>query len=225
VVRFVLGELQPETDLAMVGFPVTDEFSHQFLGLLTPTDLDGRPNPCFDNVDGEGPRDNRIGVRTGYIRSAYHGADAKLGLTRRFMPDAAVVMASSDHGFAAWEAVNAGKVLTDIGLQPSEQPGNCRLDAAAATTTKAKACYAGGTAQIYLNLAGRDQPGLVPLADYDKVRDQIIAAFEGLENPRAPPRPSSSRGRSTASSSWTRPRPSTATCPSSRPRASRRWCC
>jgi hypothetical protein len=55
-------------------------------------------------------------------------------------------MASSDHGFgAAWEAVNAGKVLTDIGLQPSEQPGNCRLDAAAATTTKAKACYAGGT--------------------------------------------------------------------------------
>jgi hypothetical protein len=126
-------------------------------------------------------------ARYGYIRSAYHEADAKLGLTRRFMPDDADVMASSDHGFgAAWEAVNAGKVLTDIGLQPSEQPGNCRLDAAAAATTKAKACYAGGTAQIYLNLAGRDQPGLVPLADYDKVRDQIIAAFEGLEDPRAP---------------------------------------
>jgi 2',3'-cyclic-nucleotide 2'-phosphodiesterase (5'-nucleotidase family)/predicted AlkP superfamily phosphohydrolase/phosphomutase len=189
VVRFVLGELQPETDLAMVGFPVTDEFSHQFLGLLTPTDLDGRPNPFFDNVDGEGPRDNRIGVRTRYIRSSYRGADAKLGLTRRFMPDDAVVMASSDHGFAAaWEAVNAGKVLTDIGLQPTEQPGNCRLDAAAATTTRAKACYAGGTAQIYLNLAGRDQPGLVPLEDYDEVRDQIIAAFEGLEDPRAPGR-------------------------------------
>ena len=189
VVRFVLGELQPETDLAMVGFPVTDEFSHQFLGLLTPTDLDGRPNPFFDNVDGEGPPDGRIGVRSRFIRSAYHGADAKLGLTRELMPDDAVVMASSDHGFAAaWEAVNAGKVLTDIGLQPSEQPGNCRLDAAAATTTRAKACYAGGTAQIYLNLAGRDQPGLVPLADYDKVRDQIIAAFEGLEDPRAPGR-------------------------------------
>ena len=189
VVRYVLGDLQPETDLAMVGYPVTDEFSHQFLGLITPTDLDGRPNEFYDNVDGEGPPDGRVGIRTGYIRSAYHGADEKLGLTRRLMPRDAVVMASSDHGFgAAWEAINAGKVLTDIGLQPSEQPGNCRLDAAAATTTKAKACYAGGTAQIYLNLAGRDQPGLVPLADYDKVRDQIIAAFEGLKDPRAPGR-------------------------------------
>jgi 2',3'-cyclic-nucleotide 2'-phosphodiesterase (5'-nucleotidase family) len=190
VVRYVLGELQPETDLAMVGYPVTDELSHQFLGLLTPTDLDGRPNPFYDNVDGEGPRDGRVAVRNRYIRSAYSGADEKLGLTRRLMPRNSVVMASSDHGFAAaWEAVNAGKVLTDIGLQPSEQPGNCRLDAAAATTTKAKACYAGGTAQIYLNLAGRDQPGLVPLADYDKVRDQIIAAFEELKDPRAPGRP------------------------------------
>jgi len=189
VVRFVLGELQPKTDLAMVGYPVTDEFSHQFLGLITPTGLDGRPNEFYDNVDGEGPPDGRVRIRTGYIRSAYHGADEKLGLTRRLMAKDAVVMASSDHGFgAAWEAVNAGKVLTDIGLQPSEQPGNCRLDAAAAATTKAKACYAGGTAQIYLNLAGRDQPGLVPVADYDKVRDQIIAAFEGLEDPRAPGR-------------------------------------
>ena len=33
------------------------------------------------------------------------------------------------------------------------------------------------------------------------------------------------QGPSTAWSSWTRPRRSTATCPSSRPRASRRWCC
>src|SRR5829696_4881985 len=54
VVRFVLGELQPETDLAMVGYPATDELSHQFLGLITPTDLDGRPNPFFDIVDGQG---------------------------------------------------------------------------------------------------------------------------------------------------------------------------
>ena len=40
--------LQPDTDLAMVGYPFTDEVSHQFMGLVSPTDPDGEPNPCYD---------------------------------------------------------------------------------------------------------------------------------------------------------------------------------
>src|SRR6266511_3584711 len=32
VLQYVLGTLQPDTDLALIGFPVTDEFSHQFMG-------------------------------------------------------------------------------------------------------------------------------------------------------------------------------------------------
>src|SRR5262249_56725193 len=51
VLDYVLGTLQPDTDLALVGYPVTDEFSHQFMGLVTPTDMDGAPNPCFDDVE------------------------------------------------------------------------------------------------------------------------------------------------------------------------------
>ena len=35
VLNFILGTLQPDTDLAFVGYPVTDEFSHQFLALVT----------------------------------------------------------------------------------------------------------------------------------------------------------------------------------------------
>ena len=38
VINFILGTLQPDTDLAMVGYPFTDEVSHQFLGLVSPTD-------------------------------------------------------------------------------------------------------------------------------------------------------------------------------------------
>src|SRR3954468_20796147 len=33
VINFILGTLQPDTDLAMVGYPFTDEVSHQFMGL------------------------------------------------------------------------------------------------------------------------------------------------------------------------------------------------
>jgi 2',3'-cyclic-nucleotide 2'-phosphodiesterase (5'-nucleotidase family)/predicted AlkP superfamily phosphohydrolase/phosphomutase len=183
VLNFILGTLQPNTDLAMVGYPVTDEFSHQFMGLVTPTDIDGAPNPYYDDLEGNGTPDGRIAIREGYIRSAYHEADAKLALARSYLTGA-TVFASSDHGFAPqWYAINAGKVLADAGLQGPEQPTNCR---AAATTNLAKACWAGGTAQIYVNLAGRDPGGTVSAANYETVRNQIIAAFQNLTDPANP---------------------------------------
>ncbi|MEU4293291.1 alkaline phosphatase family protein [Kribbella sp. NPDC026596] len=184
VLDYILGTLQPDTQLALVGYPVTDEFSHQFMGLVTPTDMDGAANPYFDDVNGDGTKDNRIAVREGYIRSAYHEADAKLARTRAFLGGNPTTIAGSDHGFGAqWYAVNAGKVLSDAGLQSPEQPSNCR---AAATTNLAKACWAGGTAQIYVNLAGRDPGGTVPAAQYENVRNQIISAFQNLTDPANP---------------------------------------
>jgi 2',3'-cyclic-nucleotide 2'-phosphodiesterase (5'-nucleotidase family)/predicted AlkP superfamily phosphohydrolase/phosphomutase len=180
---YILGTLQPNTDLAFVGYPVTDEFSHQFMALVTPTDIDGDPNPTYDDTDYNGIPDGRVAQREGYIRSAYHEADAKLALTRTYLPTA-TVFAGSDHGFAPqWYAVEAGKVLSDAGLQAPEQASNCR---AAATTNKAKACWAGGTAQIYINLVGRDVGGTVPVADYETVRNQIISAFQNLTDPANP---------------------------------------
>jgi Type I phosphodiesterase / nucleotide pyrophosphatase len=161
VLDYVLGTLQPDTDLALVGYPVTDEFSHQFMGLVTPTDIDGDPNPFFDDLNGDGVKDDRVAIREGYIRSAYTEADAKLARARGMLGGNPTTLASSDHGFAPqWLAVNAGKVLADAGLQGAEQPSNCR--AAASGVTKAKACFAGGTAQIYVSLAGRDPGGVVP---------------------------------------------------------------
>jgi len=181
--NYILGTLQKDTDIAFVGYSVTDEFSHQFMGLVTPTDMDGNPNPYFDDLEGNGTPDGRVAIREGYIRSAYHEADAKLALTRTFLPTA-TVFAASDHGFAPqWYAVNAGKILSDAGLQSPEQPTNCR---AAATTNLAKACWAGGTAEVYINLAGRDPGGVVAPANYENVRNQIIAAFQNLTDPANP---------------------------------------
>ena len=183
VLNFILGTLQPDTQLAFVGYPVTDEFSHQFMGLITPTDMDGDPNPYYDDLEGNGTPDGLLDKREGYIRSAYHEADAYLRLAYSYMP-LATVFTASDHGFAPqWYAVNAGKVLSDAGLQAPEQPSNCR---AATTTNLAKACWAGGTAQVYVNLAGRDPGGTVTSANYENVRNQIIAAFQNLTDPANP---------------------------------------
>jgi len=183
--RYIVNTLGVQPDLLMLGYPATDEFSHQFMGLVTPTDIDGNPNPYFDDVEGDGAPDGRIAVRDGYIEAAYSGADATLALGRQLMGEDAAVFASSDHGFAPqWYAVNVSKVLVDIGLQDAEQTGNCR--AGASGVTEAKACYAGGTAQIYVNLVGRDPGGVVPAADYETVRDQIVQALQNLTDPANP---------------------------------------
>ena len=47
VINYILGTLQPDTDLAMVGYPFTDEVSHQFMGLVTPTDAGRRAEPVL----------------------------------------------------------------------------------------------------------------------------------------------------------------------------------
>jgi hypothetical protein len=186
VTSFILGVLQSETDLALVGYSVTDEFQHQFLGLITPTDMDGTPNPCFDRMKCKGSADERAATREGYIRRAYAGAGFKLGLAKRLLGGNPTVFAASDHGFAPhWLAVNAGKILEDAGLQSKAQTANCR---AGGTPARVKACYSGATAQIYINLSGRDPGGVVAPAAYEKVRDEIIAAFRDLTDPENPGR-------------------------------------
>jgi 2',3'-cyclic-nucleotide 2'-phosphodiesterase (5'-nucleotidase family)/predicted AlkP superfamily phosphohydrolase/phosphomutase len=180
----IFGTLNVHPDLLLLGSPTTDEFQHQFTALYTPTDMDGAPNPYFDDLTNDNIPDGRTAIREGYVKSAYHEADETLALGRQLMGSNTTVMASSDHGFAPqWYAVNAGKILADAGITGAENISNCRAPAA---PVRAKACWAGGTAQIHINLAGRDPGGVVPSGDYETVRNQIIAAFQGLTDPANP---------------------------------------
>src|SRR6266542_979309 len=119
VLQYVIGTLQPDTDVALVGYPFTDEVSHQFMALVTPTDIDGNPNPCYDVTPvfsdtactGAGTA-GRVAGREGYIRSAYVEADSKIALARSLMGGSPTTFAGSDHGFAPqWWAVNGNAVL------------------------------------------------------------------------------------------------------------------
>ena len=203
--RYIVNTLGYKPDFAFVGNPVTDEFSHQFLGLLIRTDMDGRPNPYFDDVNGDGTRDRRLDEREGYIRAAYHEADETLKLARELMGKRdTTVMASSDHGFAPqWLAINARKILFDtkvtntvtgaqVSVHPSGDPtavfpnppggtnlSNCRAQLGA---DLAKACWAGGTVQIYVN------PTLPAGITYEAVRTAVINAFQNLTDPQTPGR-------------------------------------
>ena len=181
VFNYVLRTLQPDTEVLLAGTDQTDEVSHQIIGLLTPTAPDGSANPYFDRVAGTGPRDHRLAQREGYLRGAYASADARLSFVRQTLknPD---ILASSDHGFAPqWLAVDAPLVLKQLGLQDVEQTGNCRPAAASQPgKTVAKACWAGGTAQIYLDLKGRNPDGVIEQADYQTTVDKIVSAYRAL---------------------------------------------
>jgi 2',3'-cyclic-nucleotide 2'-phosphodiesterase (5'-nucleotidase family)/predicted AlkP superfamily phosphohydrolase/phosphomutase len=194
VLDYILGTLQPNTDLAMVGYPVTDEFSHQFMALTVPTDMDGNANPYYDDVNGDGTKDNRLAIREGYIRSAYHEADAKLARTRGFMGPNATVFAGSDHGFAPqWLAVNANKVLNDATVSTVNGPvslhaSNASSSNCSATTSDlTKACWAGGAIQVYVNAGATFDAVARPNAPtYAQVRAAITAAFQNLTDPARP---------------------------------------
>jgi len=186
LIKYVLDTYQP--DLALVGYPVTDEFQHQFLGLVTETLPNGAPNPAYDDVEVNGTPDGRVDERESFIRRAYQGADATMRLAQKRMDDSGLTtFVSSDHGFAAqFAAIDASEVLVDLGLLSRPQTSNCR-PATGETIGMAKACWAGGTVQIYLNLAGRDPAGggfvQVAAADEATTVATIKAAFLALADP------------------------------------------
>ncbi len=178
VLRYVMNTYHP--DLLLAGVPTTDEFSHQFMGLVSPKLPNGDANPAYDDVNLDGVKDNRVAQREGFIKAAYMEADRMLTLARRLAGGNPVTFVTSDHGFAPqFLAVDASKVLVDLGLLSKPQTSNCRT-AAGETIGKAKACWAGGAVQIYLNVAGRDPASdfeQVAAADVDATVAQIKAAY------------------------------------------------
>jgi 2',3'-cyclic-nucleotide 2'-phosphodiesterase (5'-nucleotidase family)/predicted AlkP superfamily phosphohydrolase/phosphomutase len=183
--KYIINDLGVKPDLLMLGNPVTDEFSHMFLGLTVPM-VNGLANPYYNNYYSYGKLISPE-IAEGYLKAAYMEADETLALGKELMGANTTVFASSDHGFAAqWLAVNAGKVLFDAGLQnsggatPTEVFSNCRTGTGAGAINLAKACWAGGTAQIYVNTT------LPSGTTYERVRTAVINAFSNLSDPENP---------------------------------------
>ncbi len=185
LITYILKKYQP--DLAMIGYPTTDEFQHQFLGLITPVLPNGAPNPAYDDIQVNGTPDGRVNQRTNFLKAAYEGADHTLNLVQSLIKGDVTTFVSSDHGFAPqFLAIDASKVLVDLGLLSTPQTSNCR-PAVGETIGMAKACWAGGTVQIYLNLAGRDPAGggftQVAAADEANTVAMIKDAYMALSDP------------------------------------------
>lgn len=185
---YIIDTLGITPDLLMVGASVTDEFSHQFLALITENGPNSTTNPRYDDVDNDGQPDGRVEAREGYIAEAYTQTDGLLAHTTSLLDEEPNVIVTSDHGFAPqWYSVNGSFVMAQAGLTPTEATGNCRMpDDADPATVLAKICATGASANIYVNLIDRENPGAVAEEDYDAVRQQIVDAFTGLTDPENP---------------------------------------
>jgi 2',3'-cyclic-nucleotide 2'-phosphodiesterase (5'-nucleotidase family)/predicted AlkP superfamily phosphohydrolase/phosphomutase len=170
---YIVNTLGVKPDLLMLGTPTADEFQHQFLALIGPAVVNGVENTHFDPL--------KAPTYDGYLRQSYAEADATLAFAKSLIGGDPTLIATSDHGFGAqWEAVQAGKVLSDAGLQSPEQSSNCRAASGDGAVNLAKACWAGGTAQIYVNTT------LPAGVTYEQVRTSIINAFQTLTDPANP---------------------------------------
>lgn len=170
-------------DLLLLGEPTTDEFSHMFFGLTQPV-VNGITNPYYNVYQSYGEVITPE-IADEILRESYAEADATLTLGKQLLGGTPNIFATSDHGFGAqWLAVNAGQVLTDAGLQMNgdgtESFSNCRAATGTGAVNLAKACWAGGTAQIYVNTT-------LPTGwTYEQVRTAVINAFSALTDPANP---------------------------------------
>jgi len=186
--EYIISDLGLDPDLLMVGAPVTDEFSHQFLALVTENGPGGIANPRYDDANNDGQADGLVDVREGYIQSSYAETDSLLARSMELIGEDANVMVSSDHGFAPqWWSVNGSFVLQQAGLTPAEATSTCRIpEDVDPATVQAKICATGASANIYLNVVDRDVPGVVEEDAYDDVRQQVVDAFEAIVDPNNP---------------------------------------
>ena len=185
MLEYVVEKYDP--DLLLAGMPTTDEFQHQFLGLVSPKLPNGAANPAYDDVDLNGVADGRVAAREAFIRTAYQEADEVLTRARELMGKDPTTFVASDHGFAPqFLAIDASLPLVELGLLSRPQTSNCR-PATGETIGKAKACWAGGALQIYLNVAGRDPAGggfqQVAAGDVAATVAAIKAKYLGLKDP------------------------------------------
>lgn len=112
-----------------------------------------------------------------YIKWAYQLTDQSLGETLQAMNDNDLLFLASDHGMEPVHTMIApNSELEKAGLLHKNEQG--KIDT---SKSKAYAVASGAIGHIYINLAGREQNGIVSEDEYPKVQNKIVKIFEKLK--------------------------------------------
>ncbi|RSD29074.1 alkaline phosphatase family protein [Mesobacillus subterraneus] len=157
---FIKNEYEP--DLLMFYAPQIDHEEHKYL-LTDP------------RQPGYTPEKSKQYKK--YIEWSYKLADEVVGKTVKSLDDNDHLFIVSDHGMEpAHSALQPNKVLKDNDLLVMDSDGKIDYK-----KSKALAIPSGSAAHVYINLEKREKNGVVSEEEYEKVRDEIIQAFEQVE--------------------------------------------
>jgi predicted AlkP superfamily phosphohydrolase/phosphomutase len=114
----------------------------------------------------------------------YKRLDAKIASLLRFADDDTAVLVVSDHGAKKMDGgicVNEWLRREGYLVLKEEPAGPTRLTPDLVDWPRTTAWGEGGYyCRLFLNVAGREPEGVVPAADYERVRDEIKAKLEAL---------------------------------------------
>lgn len=119
------------------------------------------------------------------LKEYYAFIDEKIGEVRASLPTHTALLVYSDYSVQRLDGqVNINEWLVQEGyLTLSEYPSeptvlsNCKVD-----WLRTKAWSTGSTGQIYINLKGREAQGIVELANYDNLIDELTGKLAALTN-------------------------------------------
>jgi predicted AlkP superfamily phosphohydrolase/phosphomutase len=143
-----------EFDLLMIDYPVFDRFGHPFYL------KEARQRNYGDEGGGKRARFQN------YFKDAFARCDKMLQLHLEKVDSATAIIVTSEYGFfAAHSRLALNSLLADAGLRVSNDE-----------TSQVIAVTGSVSANIYINLIGREPDGVVQPKDYDDVVQKIISA-------------------------------------------------
>ena len=119
------------------------------------------------------------------LLASYKRVDAEIGRVVEGHPSATIIV-MSDHGFSEFRrAVNVNTWLMREGFLTLDLPFNTGdAEGFVHVDWSATQAYSAGLNGIYLNLAGREEKGIVKAEGRDAIVDQIVSRLEALRDPQ-----------------------------------------
>jgi predicted AlkP superfamily phosphohydrolase/phosphomutase len=122
------------------------------------------------------------------IRDYYRYVDEEVGRLLSLMPDDTVVLVVSDHGAKTLEGgicFNEWLIREGYLVLKSRPSSITPIDKAEIDWSQTRAWGDGGYyGRLFMNVRGREPQGCVDPADYERIRDELIAKIEAIEDPQ-----------------------------------------